>query len=286
MYADDAVIVCKDTSLPRLQAYTKLQIDNVLNCAANNKLCINFKKTQCLLFSNRTTRGKVKESFDIKVASSSLEVNTVAKYLGVLIDNQLSWKNQITAVANKLSIVTGILGKLKRYVPQNVLKTVYHSIGYPHLLYGISNWGNAAKKYLNVIQVQQNKIIKILTKSSTLRFRLAPLYNQLSLLKIPFIYKAEVCKFMYCHINNVLPVCFKDFFMSVSDIHSHQTRHASKKYFSIPRSNKSLIQRSITIAGTKNWNFLRNNLQILVNRSKTNFNRKIKKYFIIQQKCT
>ena len=90
LYADDAVIVCKDTSLPRLQAYTKLQIDDVLNWAANNKLCINFKKTQCLLFSNRTTRGKVKESIDIKVASSSLEVNTVAKYLGVLIDNQLS----------------------------------------------------------------------------------------------------------------------------------------------------------------------------------------------------
>ena len=83
------------------------------------------KKTQCLLFSNRTTRGKVKESFDIKVASSSLEVNTVAKYSGVLIYNQLFWKNQITAVANKLSIVTAILGKLKRYDPQNVLKTVY-----------------------------------------------------------------------------------------------------------------------------------------------------------------
>ena len=149
-------------------------------------------------------------------------------------------KNITTAVANKLSIVTGILCKLKRYVPQNVLKTVYYSIGYPHLLYRILNWGNAAKRYLNVIQVQQNKIIKILTKSSTLRFRLAPLHNQLSLLKIPFIYKAEVCKFLYHHINNVLPVCFKDFFMSVSDIHNHQTQHASQKYFSIPRSNKSL----------------------------------------------
>ena len=91
---------------------------------------------------------------------------------------------------------------------------------------------------------------------------------------------------MYRHINNVLPVCIKDFFMTVSDIHSHQTRHASKKYFSIPRSNKSLTQRSIAIAGTKNWNSLPNNLQILVNRSKTNFNRKIKKYFILQQKCT
>ena len=91
---------------------------------------------------------------------------------------------------------------------------------------------------------------------------------------------------MYRHINNVLPVCFKDFFMSVSDIHSHQTRHASKNYFSISRRNKSLTQRSITIAGTKTWNSLPNNLQILVNRSKTNFNRKIKKYFIIKQKCT
>ena len=122
-------------------------------------------------------------------------------------------------MANKLSTVTGILGKLKRYVSQNVLKIVYCSMGYPHLLYGILNPGNVTKKYLDVIQVQRNKIIKILNKSFILRVKLAPLYNQLSLLKMSFIYEAKLCKFLYRYINIVLPVCLERFF-HVSVIYS------------------------------------------------------------------
>ena len=88
------------------------------------------------------------ESLILKFDSNQLEVKPVATYLGVLIDNQLTWKNHIEYVVDKLSAVAGILSKLKHYVSHQVLKTVYYSIGFPHLcvLYGVLNWGISASR--------------------------------------------------------------------------------------------------------------------------------------------
>ena len=117
----------------------------------------------------------------LKIGTNQLEVKLVAKYLGVLIDSQLTWKYRIEYVVNKLSAVADILSKLKHYVPREVLKTVYYSIGFPHLFNGVLNWGNSASKYIHQILVQQNKLIKIFAKTANFRIRLTPIYKQFSL---------------------------------------------------------------------------------------------------------
>ena len=131
------------------------------------------------------------------------------------------------------------------------------------------NCGNGVKKYLDTIQVQHNKIIKILTKTST------SLYNKLSL-KIPNLYQTEVCKFLYRCINNKLPTCFSDCFTPVSAIHSCKSRNAINNRFSIHRTNKTLTKRSIKISGAKTWNSSPNYQQNSVKRSKSSFVRSVK----------
>ena len=140
------------------------------------------------------------ESLILKIGINQLEAKPVAKYLGVLMDNQLTWKNHVDYVVNKLSTVAGILSKLKHYVPREVLKTVYYSIGFPRLLYGVLNWGNSASKYIHQRQLQQNKLIKYLSKTANFRIRLTPIYKQFSLLKLPNIYATEICKFFYTEL--------------------------------------------------------------------------------------
>ena len=88
------------------------------------------------------------------------------------------------------------------------------------MLYGV-------KKYLDAIQVQQNKIIKILIKTSTYRVSLISLCNELSLLKILSIYQNEICKFLYRYINNKLLTAFSDYFTPLSAIHGCKTEMQS-----------------------------------------------------------
>ena len=85
------------------------------------------------------------------------------KYLGVVIDKELSWKQHAEHITSKLSIALGIFHKLKYYVSQSTLIQVYYGLVYPYLHYAITTWSCTAKKYLHTIQVLQNKIVKIIT---------------------------------------------------------------------------------------------------------------------------
>ena len=81
-------------------------------------------------------------------------------------------------VGKKFSVAAGVINKIKHYIPHAMLKSIYYSIAYPHLIYCVTIWGNTSKIYLHKIQVQQNRIIKVLNKAPTFRLRLHKARNE------------------------------------------------------------------------------------------------------------
>ena len=84
------------------------------------------------------------------------------KYLGVLIDENLSWKNQLNCVITKISKTIGMIAKLRHFVPSSVLINIYKSLILPYLTYGLVAWGNASKNYLNKIVVLQKRVLRLI----------------------------------------------------------------------------------------------------------------------------
>ena len=68
-------------------------------------------------------------------------------------------------IVKKVAIIRGIISKLRYYAPISLWECVYFSFVYLHLQYGVTTWGNSAAKYISKIQVQQNYIIKIISKA-------------------------------------------------------------------------------------------------------------------------
>ena len=68
---------------------------------------------------------------------------------------------------------------------------------YPYLYYGVTSWGSAAAIYTHRIHIEQNYIVKVITKLPFVKTKIAPLYDQLDLLRLIDIYKLEVLKFMF-----------------------------------------------------------------------------------------
>ena len=66
------------------------------------------------------------------------------KYLGILLDSQLTYKNQINALRKKVSRAIGVSYKLRPFITSKTLISVYYAIIYPFLLYGIVLWGNVS----------------------------------------------------------------------------------------------------------------------------------------------
>ena len=92
----------------------------------------------------------------------SLECKNYVKYLGVLIDENLSWKYHIAHIASKISKTIGIIASLKHFVPLNTLHHIYISLIQPYLLYGIVAWGQAAKTYKNKILILQKRALRLM----------------------------------------------------------------------------------------------------------------------------
>jgi len=143
------------------------------------------------------------------------------------------------------------LFKLRKYVPQNALISVYYSIVYSHLMYAIIAWGNSTKTIMRKLQVRQNLIIKVIYNKLGRKTRLLPLYKSLNLFKIENIYKLELAKFMTrIHVKN-LPTPFCKYFDKVTDIHSYFTRSAQSNKYYQPRCLRTKSSQFLKITGVK-----------------------------------
>ena len=114
------------------------------------------------------TRKKVTFSVRIEIFDNVigenlyLENKEYVKYLGILIDRHLSWKHQIDYISTKISKSVGLFAKLRHFVPQTTLITLYCSLIYPYLNYGVCAWGQASISLLNKILILQKRVLRFI----------------------------------------------------------------------------------------------------------------------------
>ena len=91
----------------------------------------------------------------------TLERKNFIKYLGLLIDENLSWKTHIHSVANKISKTIGLNARLRQIVPTCTFLNIYQSLITPYLTYGLISWGNACKTFQDQILVPQKRALRL-----------------------------------------------------------------------------------------------------------------------------
>ena len=132
-------------NLKSLESTVDAEIFRVYNWLIANKLSLDIKKSNFVIF--RPRQKKLNHQVNLKVSDHhnnsfiSLECKNYVKYLGVLIDENLSWKYHIAHIASKISKTIGIIASLRHFVPLNTLHHIHVSLIQPYLLYGIVAWG-------------------------------------------------------------------------------------------------------------------------------------------------
>ena len=108
-------------------------------------IIINLKKTKYSLFHSSHQRKKIPEILPtLQIASNNIERDTVTKFLGVLIDENLSWKPHINVINSKVSKNIGLLYKARLFLNIYNLKQLYFSFVHSYLNYANIAW---ASKY-------------------------------------------------------------------------------------------------------------------------------------------
>ena len=83
----------------------------------------------------------------IKLDGCKLDPFENVRYLGVYIDNFVSWDFHISRLSNKLSRANGILSKLRHLTTKEILLSVYYAIFYSHMIYGCLVWSQKVLTY-------------------------------------------------------------------------------------------------------------------------------------------
>ena len=111
-----------------------LDLRSVCNWLKANKISLNASKTEMLVF--RDPRRKIDFDLKIKIDGKKITPSKFVKYLGIYLDNFLSWQKQEQDMRSRLSRAAGMLCKIRHYVDFDVLKMVYYGIFASILNYG------------------------------------------------------------------------------------------------------------------------------------------------------
>jgi hypothetical protein len=138
------------------------------------------------------------------------------KFVGIRLDEFLTFEFHTKHVANKISSANFALNRVKHILPLKIRKLVYNSLVRSHIEYGIISYGSCKNKGLNRIKVLQKRAVRtVLNKGRSAHTD--PLFGQLNFLNFMDLHELNVGIFMYKYINDKLPLSFKNMFNPLSE---------------------------------------------------------------------
>ena len=139
LFADDTNLFISGVDVNTLNQKCNYCIDTLNQWLIVNRLHVNVDKTNIMIFS------KTKAN-DICVKINDLTVTKVqyGRYLGIYLDDTLTWSHHIDTVYSKLLKYVGIFYEIKSKLPLSVLRNIYFAFVYPHTFYGIEIHANTS----------------------------------------------------------------------------------------------------------------------------------------------
>ena len=241
LFADDTIVSNTHQNIDTLIDSTNIELLKLNDWTLANKLTIHAGKTKLLMVSNRI---RSQNDYSINLLNNLVSPVNHCKYLGVRIDNKLTFKDHIGYIIAKISRYTGILYKIRDNLPMKNRLDYYYAYIYPYLSYNTIIWGCAYPTHLQPLIIQQKRAVRTITNAG-FRDHTDPLFKRLKLLKVLDIYKLQLGIHMY-HARN------RGEYASRSSVHTRGSVHDA--HYDV--RSLSTTQHAVSYAGPKFWNTL------------------------------
>ena len=97
------------------------------------------------------------------IRESILTKVLTVKFLGVTLDENLTFKDHVNKLSSKIPKSVGILRRLHCQLPANIMVKLYCSLVYSHLTYALLACGSSARTYAAKIECAHRRACKLLT---------------------------------------------------------------------------------------------------------------------------
>lgn len=251
----------------------------LLNWFSANGLSLNFNKTSFMLFTPSYIDNSVLQDLALSVSINNITINRVkcCKYLGVLIDDCLSWSEHIEYVKTKVIQTTGFMYKYRDLLSPHYRKVIYFALIYPNVIYGIEIYGKTFSSYLQPLNVAVNRALRIM-QNATLDTPLLTLYTCFNTLPVLYLHQFLLNKLIHRCIYqpNTVPNIIRDIFNCDTQVHNYSTRSNTSLY--LYRYSDPGYQNSFSHYACSNWNHLPNIIRQTT--SPTIFSNKLKLHYL------
>ncbi len=251
LFADDTSLFYSCENLNDLEEIVNQELAKISDWLIANKLTLNTNKSNFMIMKPR--QKKLSKNVKICINNDSLRESDCVKYLGVLIDNNLTWSNHVKHVTIKVSKGIGILSKIRHYAPKNVLMNIYNAFVSPHINYAITNWGGTYPTILDELTKCLKKAARITNFKKQFEHS-KPSFKALNTLNLEDTYKLECAKFFFEISKGQNTALFSSFFQKTKDQHHYGTRQARSGKLYIPTVRTNYKKHFISYSGIKIWN--------------------------------
>ena len=213
----------------------------------NNGLLLNAKKCCLMVFGNQSVKYSTpvkihtSDDHDEACACPTVTCVTETKYLGVVLDDKMTWKAHVDSLIKKLRPVVACIAKLGRAATRKVVLQAYHALFESHIRYGILAYGSAFCSVLAPIERIQNCCVRIMSKSNK-RSSAEPLYDELGVLPLRKLFMSVMLTQLHTRQTHIALNLEKDNAMT----YGYATRGQEAGHIRLPTSRPERTKRLFT----------------------------------------
>ena len=166
MYADDTVMYFTNLCTSEIARVVQDDLNRVVQWMESSRLILNQSKTKSMLFGSWQNLAK-SPNFCIQLYGKTLERVAKFSYLGVVLDENLSWKDHVEYVSSKVSRRLGLWSRIRSCLRLEASKEVYTSLLQPLFDYADVAWGKISEGCCKELHRLQNSAARIILRKNT-----------------------------------------------------------------------------------------------------------------------
>ena len=250
-FADDTNLLYSHKDQNTLKKILNKDLKDLYEWLCANRLSLNVAKTEFMIF--RPPKMKLSGRVVLTLNRTKIHESTKIKYLGLILDPRLTWKEHINELSKKLNRSIGMLYKTREFCPTSILKTLYHSLFNSHVTYGLPVWGYSSDLLLDKIIKAQKKAIRVITFSKYTE-HVAPLLKDLNILNIKDLLYLKTASLLWDLQSSTLPPSLTAYFKKANMAHNVNTRFAASGNLTVYTKQNSFKSIATNIFNKLNQN--------------------------------
>ena len=255
IYADDIALLVKGHDINEIELSLTSEFKIISKWFNANRLSVNNTKTNVMLFSGSRSKhrnGVIKVPVGANTDEVLTQVSTV-KYLGVELDEHLTFVDHVDKLCRKIKSRTGVLWRMRHFINENLAKDLYLSLIHPHFNYADVVYDACNQQCKSKLQVHQNMALRAI-KNVEPRFPTDRLHAQTGIDWLDVEQKRRCCIEAFKGIQNMSSTNVNNLFPKTMPM--RHTRSNDFRTFEVPNNRTKFGNCNLPNRCKKYWHQL------------------------------